>query len=168
MPYLIRRAQPADRPALVRLMAELQEFERAMHDNRAPGALIADAHLAYLEQLVADTGGCMLVAEAGGASIGFLCAYVEASDEGDLHLREEERRYGVISDLFVVAEARVGGIGRALIAAAESHLWGQGVASVRITVLAANTAAQRAYERAGYRPYEITYERRRNAATTEE
>ena len=46
-----------------------------------------------------------------------------------------------------------------LLEALESHLSRGGVTRIRIGALAANLAARASYERSGYAPYEVVYEK---------
>ena len=157
---VIRPARAADRGTLLGFMIELQEYERRLHANRAAGAVMADGHLHYLERMVAAHDGLIAVAERAEGLIGFMVAFVECGDEGDLHLRASERCHGLVSDLYVTAEARGAGVGAALLAAAECHFSRHGLIALRICSMAANTAALRAYRRAGYVDYELVLEKR--------
>ena len=156
----IRSAAAGDRPALVGLMAELQEYERRMEADRAPGPEIAEGHFAYLEGVVERQRGAIFVAAAGAQPVGFAVCFVEAHEHGDLHVLAGQRRYGFISDLFVAAPYRAQGVGARLVAAAEAHLRAQGLTSVHISFLARNVNAEAAYRRLGYSPYMVTYAKR--------
>lgn len=147
----IREARPADRPALVRLMGALHEFESAFEENRA-GAEASDSHLAWVEKAVAELGGVILVAEVDGAVAGFL-AYTFEEDPGSF-VRPEYRRHALVWDISVAAEARGQGLGQALLRAAEGAAKQAGIGEMRLYVLEANTRARRIYEEAGYRNYE--------------
>lgn len=155
----IRDAVPLDRPMLVRLMAELQDYERSLHPNRTDGWAIASVHLAYLEQHVKAHQGRLLIAESSDGPLGFLVCFKERLDEGDLHVIDSERQFGYISDLYVVPEARSKGIAAALIRAAEDHFKHLGLTKLRVTVLAKNDIARHVYEQTQFRPYELTYEK---------
>ena len=152
---IIRNATPQDRPALVRFMSELQEAERALEPNRAPGPEVADSHLAALEDWTArHPGGSVLVAEAKGALIGFLVAGV-TTDTGT-YLPPETRTHGWISDLWVEPNARGRGVGRALVAAAEDRFRAAGLTRVELAAVVGNIEAIRLYEHLGYGRYEIS------------
>jgi len=60
---IIRSAVDADEAQLLAAIADEQDYERALHDTRKPGAEIATAYLAYLRTSVARKQGCLLVAE---------------------------------------------------------------------------------------------------------
>ena len=155
----IRASRPADRAVLVAFMAALQEAERQLVDNRAPGGEMADAHLAYLEAQAAD-GGAVLLASIGGEPVGFVVVLVEQGDEGEVHLVAAERRHGVVTDLYVVPRCRRAGVANRLLEAAAAHCRGVGLKSLLITSLAGNLPALRAYRGAGFEPYEFTFRQR--------
>ncbi|MFW5832709.1 MAG: N-acetyltransferase family protein [Pseudomonadota bacterium] len=155
---LIREARSDDQEALVGLMAELQEAERALEPDRAPGAEIARSHLHFLLGEVAATGGFVVVAEVSGRVAGFLLILVET--DGGTYVRPECRRHAAVADLVVTADARGRGIGRALLAAAEERVRTAGLASIRLALLADNAAAERLYRRLGYRRYEVVMRKR--------
>ncbi|MFB6354851.1 MAG: N-acetyltransferase family protein [Halobacteriales archaeon] len=66
---------------------------------------------------------------------------------------------GVVENLYVVPECRGQGIGGELVTAAEDALTAAGADRVALEVMAANDAARRFYERQGYGPHRVTYER---------
>ena len=152
---IIRDAIPQDRPVLVRFMAALQEVERKLEPNRAPGDEIADSHLAALETWSAERpGGAIMVAEENGRLLGFLVSGIET--EAGTYLPPATRSYGWISDLWVEPDARGLGTGRALIAEAEERLRAAGLTRVGLAAVVGNTGAAALYEHLGYAPYEIT------------
>lgn len=150
---IVRDARAEDRPALVRFMASLQDFERAIEPNRTPGAEMADGHLAYLEGWAAETGG-VLVAELEGALAGF--AVWGTEDEGGSHVPAGTRTYGAVSDLWIEPGQRGRGIARALIAEVEDRLRARGIGQLQITAVAGNDQALRLYRALGYADYEVT------------
>lgn len=147
-------------PAVTALMAELQDFERELESDRAPGAEMAAGHLCYLIACCARQQGRVLVAEsAAGVVLGFAVVMVEGCEEGDLHVRCEFKRFGVVTDLCVRAASRRGGVARQLMAAAQAHCQDLGLKRLRVSTLAANRAARAFYSDIGFEPYEITYSR---------
>ncbi len=155
----VREARPEDRPALVGFMAAFQDFERELEPNRAPGAEMAERHLAALEAWAAEhPGGGVLVAEAETALAGFIIFGVE--QEFGAYVPEETRSVGRISDLWVEPASRGRGIARALIAAAEGRLRTAGLKRVEITAVAGNAGALRLYRALGYGPYHVTLAKR--------
>lgn len=151
MGVVVRVARDADRPALVRLMGVLNEFEAAIEDNRAD-ASAAESHLDWVNGEIAAQGGVTLVAEEGGSVVGFL-SFAFEEDPGTF-VRPEHRRHALIWDISVDEDARGKGVGRALLEAAEAHTKAAGIGEIRLYVLESNARAQRIYDAAGYRTYE--------------
>ena len=150
----IRDMEPGDRPALVRFMAALNDFEIGLSPDRAPGAVMAEDHMSFLLEEVARLGGFTLVAEVGGKTAGFLLAYVTDADEGDVHRLQEYRRAGEISDVYIDPAFRRRGLTRAMIAEAESRFRAMGLRRMEVRFLDANDGAEHAYRDAGFAPYE--------------
>jgi len=148
----IRPYRAEDHPAILHGMHDLQDHERALHPSRRPATAVAEAYLTRLLQRVAERLGALFVAESAGAAIGFIACYVK--DTESLIETAAFSRYGYVSDFHVAAEWRGRGVAQRLLAAAEDHLARHEVARLRIGVLAANSAAQRAYTRYGVAPYE--------------
>jgi GNAT superfamily N-acetyltransferase len=147
-----RPATDTDRPTLESFMADLQEFERALHpESRRPGAEIAADHLAYLLGEVGSHDGCCLIAEAEGQPVGFLIGYVEV-DTGH-YLTGGYETPAHVSDLYVVEEMRGHGVIDALLAAAEAHFRSVGARQMTLSYLVGNDGAERAYEKRGFQPY---------------
>lgn len=148
---------PRTRPSVVGFMAALQEHERALSDDRVPGSMMADAHLAYLEAQCRTFDGLVLVASSGGVPCGFAVGFTGAYDDDDRHVAEAFKRYGEITDLYVAPAFRQQGVARALLEALEAHFRGLGLLRVRLSVLHGNRAAREAYEALGYRPADVVY-----------
>ena len=151
MDVAVRTARADDRPALIRLMGALNEFEAAIEDNRAD-ASAAESHLDWVNGEIAAQGGVTLVAEIGGSVVGFLSFALE-EDPGTF-VRPEHRRHAMIWDISVDAASRGQGVGRALLTAAEAHAKATGIGEIRLYVLESNARARRIYDEAGYRTYE--------------
>jgi DNA-binding HxlR family transcriptional regulator/GNAT superfamily N-acetyltransferase len=158
--FQIRDAVISDRETLVRFMINLQEYERSLHPSRSHGKIIGDDHLGYLENIVKQLEGRILVAESNQQLFGFIVCFIEEMEEGDKHIIEEQRRFGYISDLYVLPEGRGQGIGKALVKQAENHFHNLGLFSVKISFLHNNYQAEKLYYRLGYQPYENIYEKR--------
>jgi ribosomal protein S18 acetylase RimI-like enzyme len=152
---IVRDARPEDRPALVRFMAALQEFERGLEPNRTPGVEMANSHLSVLEAWVAEhPGGGVLVAESEDQPVGFILFGVD--QEMGTYVPEETRSMGRISDLWVEPASRGSGAARALISAAEARLREAGLKRVEIYAVAGNARAIKLYQTLGYGPYEVS------------
>jgi GNAT superfamily N-acetyltransferase len=152
----IRPATRSDRQNLRAAIVELQEHERRLHATRLPGEQIAGAYLDWMLGQ-AEASGAALVAEADGTFAGFAAGWVVEDDA--IAETADSNRYGLVSDVCVLAPYRGRRIASRLIEAIEAHLAYAGVLRIRIGALAANTAARRSYERSGYAPYEVVYEK---------
>ncbi|WP_317929449.1 GNAT family N-acetyltransferase [Halioxenophilus sp. WMMB6] len=154
--HSIRRYQPKDFPALVPMMAELQELERAQSGDRTRGEVMAEAHLHYLLQLSSSTGGATWVAENNkGVVQGFLVLAIESTDPGDEYLLERYRKVGNITDLFVLPAVRSQGVGRLLVNTAEDYCRGLGLARVVVSTLQSNQSAIAFYRQSAYQPHTL-------------
>lgn len=152
----IRDAGRMDRPQLRRAVVELQEYERKFHKTRLPGEQIADAYLAWIENRIGEDGA-LLMAEIDRCFVGFVAGWIEHSDA--IAETPESDRFGYISDVCVMPEFRGQRIATRLLSAIEERLSRSGITLIRIYSLAANASARATYERAGFEPYEITYEK---------
>jgi len=142
---------PDDEPAILSFIWGLQKFENAFEPNRRLDAGFADEHWADVRRLVAERGA-MFIAENGGGRVGWAFVVEEA---GDLFVKESERRYGFIAELYVEASARGQGHGRALIAACEDWSRHRGMTVLIIGVLTGNGKAAAVYQRDGFVPYNL-------------
>ena len=153
----IRDAGPMDREQLRRAVVEVQEYERRLHNSRLPGEQIANAYLAWIENQIRNGGGTLLIAEIDRCFVGFVAGWIEHSDA--VAETPDSSRFGYISDICVVSDYRGHRIATHLLFAIEERLSRAGITRIRICSLAANASARRSYERAGFAPYEITYEK---------
>jgi ribosomal protein S18 acetylase RimI-like enzyme len=153
--FEIVRYGPADLADLVRFVEAIQEHERAAVPELKPGPEIGPPYAGTLVRNVSDQDGCILMAKAGGRSIGFVCAWKEVDD--DALLRDDMRAHAFISDIFVVEGWRGRGVAAGLLAAIEAAMLERGSTQIRVCAKAANRLAISCYDRAGYRPYEIIF-----------
>jgi ribosomal protein S18 acetylase RimI-like enzyme len=158
MDFLIRPYMDADRPAVIAAETALQEHERAIHDARLAGAGNTEAYFEKLLGELAAKSGAFFVAEAAGKFAGLGAGFIESYD---LDLETPDScTYGYCSDIYVAPAFRGTGLAQRLLDVLERHLAAQApITRLRINVLAVNRIACRAYERAGFVPYEIIYER---------
>jgi ribosomal protein S18 acetylase RimI-like enzyme len=73
----------------------------------------------------------------------------------------DSTRYGYVSDIFIKPDVRSSGLAKSLLDAIAAHLHRADptLTRLRVNVLAVNRIACRAYEKAGFTPYEVMYER---------
>lgn len=143
---------PEEASALTGFIAGLQKFEHAFEPNRRTDPLVGHDYFRMLMKRVEDRDGRVLVAECDGELLGWVVTLV---DEGEIYVVENQRRTGFIAELFVVEDARGMGVGRALIAAAETSFKVRGLPIASIAVLAGNKRAREVYEAAGFEAYTI-------------
>jgi len=132
----IRRALPADLPALAPMFDRYRQFYGRPADPERASAFLA-ARMDRGESVV------FLALEAGRA-VGFVQLYPGFSSVG-------AARTFVLNDLYVEPDARRGGAGRGLVAAAIAHARAAGAAGLSLQTGVGNQAAQRLYERLGWR-----------------
>jgi ribosomal protein S18 acetylase RimI-like enzyme len=158
MDFVIRPYVEADRLVVIEALIALQEHERAMHDTRLPGAGRTGIYFDKLLKELAERSGGIFVAEAAGKFAGVVAGLIESYDM-DLET-PDSCVYGYCSDIYVAPEFRGTGLAQILLDAMERHLADRApIARFRVSVLAVNGMACRAYERAGFVPYELMYER---------
>ena len=144
----------ADRNDVVAGIIDLQEVERAMADTRMPGIEVADAYVEQLLKWIRERSGKIFVAKDKNRFVGFVACGIEHHETVAETL--DSNTYGYIVDAYVVPESRGKGVFKMLNAKAEEFLIQSDVVKlIRITVLAKNDAALRAYERVEYVPEEI-------------
>jgi ribosomal protein S18 acetylase RimI-like enzyme len=155
-PLIIRPATPADRPDLRQAIIELQDYECLRHPTRRPGEQIAEAYLDWM-LCQAEANGVVLVAERDTKFIGFVAGWIEQAD--NIGETADSNRFGYISDICVMPAFRGNQIAAQLLDGIGQYFCRTGVTRLRINSLAVNTSAQTSYERAGFVPYEVLYEK---------
>jgi GNAT superfamily N-acetyltransferase len=160
MDFTIRPYTQADYDWVLQCEVDLQEHERAIHDTRLPGLPHSRDYLAMLWDQLADGHGIMLIAEdAQGERLGLVAGHI-IDAPWPMETRESTR-YGYVSDIFIKPEARGSGLAQALLDAIAAHLHAADptLTRLRVNVLAVNAVARRSYEKAGFTPDEVMYER---------
>jgi GNAT superfamily N-acetyltransferase len=132
----VRRAAIDDLEALLRLVSGYRAFYKQAVDPARERAFI-EAHLRAGTSLV-------LVAETEGAILGFAQIFPSYST---VHLAPSL----ILEDLFVVPEARGGGVAAILLEAALAHARDVGAYGMFLETAIDNHVAQRVYVRAGWR-----------------
>lgn len=145
---VVRRANRADVGSLGRLGALLVQEHYEFDAQRFLAARegTADHYGAFLASQMEEPNVVLLVAEKEGHVIGYAFGALEGYDY--LSLRGPA---GVLHDLIVEPEYRGRGVGRLLLSAILSDLQLRGAPRVVLSTAERNTAAQRLFERMGFR-----------------
>ena len=151
----IRAAAREDERALLTLIAEHQDYHRALEPQWPSGADIAHEYLRYLRDECAAHDGAMFVADDGAALAGFICVVTDQRGAPD-----NPDRHAFVHDVFVASAWRRRGVAQRLMHAAESFAASRGVDELRLAVLERNTEARAFYATLGFRDYARTLTRR--------
>lgn len=166
MRWTIRPYRPDDADWVLAAEVALQEHEIAIHDprlpqTRLPGLPASHDYLAMLWVTLEANQGVMLIADApDGTRLGLVAGSIV--DEPWPMEPRDSWRFAYVSDIYVEPRARGSGLAQALLDALAAHFRhaDPSLTRLRINVLAANEIARGAYEKAGFTPYEVTYERK--------
>ena len=157
---IVRPAAPFDLPHLRAAMVELQEHERLLHATRLPGEAVADAYLAWMLDRAAEASGAAVIAEADGAFAGFAAGWVVEDDVE--HRRNARTRTGTASFRTSACLPAYRGrrVASRLIEALEVASQPAPASRASASARSRRTAPRgRSYERSGYAPYEVVYEK---------
>jgi ribosomal protein S18 acetylase RimI-like enzyme len=135
-PLQVRQAGLAD----VGRLAPLFDAYRGFY-GQASDVVLAEA---FLRERLALGESFVLVAERAGKAIGFVQMY-------PLYSSVRARRILVLNDLYVVETARRGGVAEALLREAEALAREAGALRLALETGEDNRAAQRLYEKLGWR-----------------
>ncbi|GAA1534260.1 GNAT family N-acetyltransferase [Actinomadura kijaniata] len=136
---MIRNATPEDVPEILRLIRDLAEYERALHEVRATEEQLNAALFGPEPKVFA------LIAEHEGRVVGFAVWFLTFSTWLG--------RHGIyLEDLYVDPEMRGRGYGRLLLAELARIADERGYGRVEWAVLKWNTPSIRFYESLGARP----------------
>lgn len=144
----IRRAAPADTPAIGRLGALLVREHHDFDPKRflAATAGTANGYGSFLVAQLHEPNIIILVAERSGEVIGYTYAGVEGNDY--MALRGPA---GVLYDIVIDPAHRRQGFGRMLLDATLEALKTGGAPRVVLSTAERNASAQRLFDRAGFR-----------------
>jgi ribosomal protein S18 acetylase RimI-like enzyme len=143
----IRPAQKSDEAALGRYGAALMR----QHHAADPRRFLLTEHPEvgygrYLVSMLNDPDSLVLVAESGGALVGYVYADVESISWRDLR-----GPCGFVHDVYVDEGSRRSGVGRQLVLAAVDWARSKGRPQMVLSTASGNEAAQRLFDRLGFR-----------------
>ena len=140
----VRAATPEDLPAIVGLAEALRAELTPMRGGRIwavrearPGPP-AEAYGA----LLADPATCVVVGTLDDVVVGFAVASVERLSDGE--------KLGVVSELFVDAEARAVGVGEAMLEGLVAYCTREGCVGIDAFALPGHRAAKNFFEESGF------------------
>ena len=147
-PATVRRATVADLPALGELGALLMRMHYEFDRGRfmAPGYDADGGYAWFIGTQLDEKDSAIFVAERDGEIIGYVYAGIEPQSWKEL--RDE---CGFIHDVAVHERGRGLGVASKLIEAAAEWLASRGMPRVMLWTAEENTAAQRLFERLGFR-----------------
>ena len=147
-PFAIRRATREDLPVLGQLGAMLVRTHYEFDRDRfmAPRPHTDRGYASFLGSQLEDQKAVLFVAERGGEIIGYVYAGLEPANWKEL--REPA---GFVHDVLVTESGRRLGAASALMRHALDWLRGEGAPRVMLWTAAPNEAAQRLFERLGFR-----------------
>jgi ribosomal protein S18 acetylase RimI-like enzyme len=148
MAVTIRRASARDAAALGSLGAALMRAHYAFDPQRflAPGPHAETGYASFLAGQLDDEDTVVFVAELDERVVGYVFAGLEP-----MSWKELRGPAGFIHDVLVDESARDAGAGTALVEAAVAWLRGRGAPRVMLWTADRNAAAQRLFERLGFR-----------------
>lgn len=141
-----------DTAVLERFIVGSNIYEAHFESDRRLDAGGGSAYLPQLIDSATKKQGRIFVAEEAGAPIAWAVCYVQQHEP---FVKEDERPYGYVSELYVEEAFRGRHIGRALLKACEDHFRTLGMKTVLIGALSANDRALKAYRATGYKDYAI-------------
>jgi GNAT superfamily N-acetyltransferase len=150
-PVTLRRASPEDLPAVLALADELQAPHHAAHPGLFVPAGFPEQHLALWRRALEGPNGAIFLAECEDRVVGYVAADVLDETVSLFH----PLRLGRVNSIAVTAAMRGRGVGRALMAHAETWARVHGAQDLQLVVWAFNEEARRLYAELGYAPRAI-------------
>jgi ribosomal protein S18 acetylase RimI-like enzyme len=146
--FLIRRATEADGPALGRLGGTLMRLHHQLDPDRfmKPGGDPEGGYEWFLRTQLHEENAAVFVAEQDGGVIGYVFATLEP-----LSWKELRDACGFVHDIVVEESGRRSGVATALMEAAMAWLQSRGAPRVVLGTADRNPAAQRLFEKLGFR-----------------
>ena len=145
-----------EKQQVINMLVELQEHLVSVDDESVQTIddEYGERYFAYLQGLVKENDGIILLAVSESGVEGFIVGYIEPKDEEDRITNRCPRR-GIISDLAVATPRRGNGIGKVLMNAIESYFTEMNCEFVAVDLFAPNGTARTFYDSLGYTPRNI-------------
>jgi ribosomal protein S18 acetylase RimI-like enzyme len=153
----IRPYTEHDHDGMLQVVYHLQASEFAHFPRMKSPSDLGPDYVASVLAEVKKHRGTLLVAEADSLVAGY-CALLTYCDSGEDY-DESFYSYAYVSDLGVRESHRNRGIGAALLHHAEAIARREGLPWLRLSVLAANSAGRRLYQRLGFNEHLIEMEK---------
>jgi ribosomal protein S18 acetylase RimI-like enzyme len=158
---VVRRAVAGDLPQVAPLAGRLVR----MHHDTDPARFflpdrVEEGYAWWFAREIERDKAVILVACEGDAILGYTYGTLEDRDWNMLL-----DRHGVLQDIFVAAETRRRGVGRALASGMVAALEGLGAPRVILSTMVGNESAQRLFRACGFRPTMLEMTRDKPAAT---
>ena len=154
---VVRAAEAIDKSVIIEMLQWLQDYERALHPGRRPGADVAEFRYKRITDAAENFNGAVLVALEKSEIVGLTAGWM-IIDEDQLQ-DMEHREHGYISVLFVSPEHRGKNIAQKLLISIEQHLVSVGANRLSINTLARNGPAVTASRAVGFEPFEVKLEK---------
>jgi len=146
--FTIRRATPADMPAILSLWIEMMEHHAALDNRFRPSEEGPASFNKALLEWLADEYIMVLVADARPELIGYAIGYDRENPRVIL-----PPRYGYITDMAVTASRRRQGVASALFDGLKDWFRERGLQSIRLNVAHTNPLSQGFWRSKGFEDY---------------
>ena len=154
---VVRAAEGVDKKIIIEMLQSLQDYERALHPGRRPGADVAEFRYKRITDAAESFNGAVLVAIEKSEIVGLTAGWMIIDDD---QLQDmEHREHGYISVLFVSPEHRGKDIAQKLLISIEQHLVSVGANRLSMNTLARNGPAVTASRAVGFEPFEVKLEK---------
>lgn len=147
------------RLAIIQALFELQEHEHSLSNTRKPASIdLCDSYFDGILTEIRLRGGGIFVCSQNNEFVGFICYKIESQDS--IVEEDDSNHYALITDICILTKFRGTGIAKHLFDAVFEDLQVKHFSGrIRICALANNELAVQAYNRYGFKPYEVIFER---------
>ena len=143
----VREAISSDIPALQGLFAEVDRLHWKQQPDVFREVVGPTREDAYLRALITDWETGVIVAEMGTVLVGCLVVRIQAAREIPILVPQ---RYAMVDTIVVGQAYQRRGVGRRLMACAETWVQARDIGRIELNVFEFNTGVRRFYENLGY------------------